>query len=153
MRAENDTGLSPERVEDAKRFASVERTQRYQKLIDLYADQHNVAAALIAAVIVAESGGDPNAESSAGAAGLMQLMPQTADSLGVTDRLSPEQNIEAGTKYLSMLIDRYDGDLNKVLAAYNAGPTAVTNNQLPQETQKYVPKVLALRDTFKGQGN
>jgi hypothetical protein len=149
----NDTGFSPDRVGDAERFASFERTQKYQPLIDHYAEQHNVDPALIAAVIVAESGGDPNAESSAGATGLMQLMPGTADSLGVTDRLSPEQNIEGGTKYLAMLIDRYDGDLNKVLAAYNAGPTAVTNNQLPQETQKYVPKVLALLESFQNQGN
>ena len=79
---------------------------------------------IIQAVISLESGGNPRAVSRAGALGLMQVLPATGRSLGFsrTDLRAPTKNVEAGTKYLTMMIDRFDGDLFKALAAYNCGP-------------------------------
>ncbi|MGL4394083.1 MAG: lytic transglycosylase domain-containing protein [Brevinema sp.] len=107
--------------------------------------EFDVDERLIHAVIQAESAYNPNAVSRAGAQGLMQLMPATAEELGVTDSFSPEQNIIGGTKYLREMLDYYKGDLIKTLAAYNAGPTAVDrSNGIPpyRETREYVPRVL-----------
>jgi len=108
---------------------------------------HSVDPALIRAVIHAESSFNPHAVSSAGAAGLMQLMPGTAKRMGVSDRFDPVQNVYGGTRYLKMLLGMFDGDIAKAVAAYNAGEEAVTrHNGIPpySETQSYVPKVLAL---------
>ena len=85
--------------------------------------------------------------------GLMQLMPATAQGLGVKDAYDAEQNIEGGTKYLKGLMDRFDNDKSLALAAYNAGPNAVKKyNGIPPyaETQNYVKKVLSKYDTYKG---
>ena len=89
------------------------------------AARHGVDANLVRAVIETESGGNPNAVSHKGAVGLMQLMPTTALELGVKNMYSAEQNLEAGVRYLHTLLDRYAGDLDKALAAYNAGAGAV----------------------------
>lgn len=100
---------------------------------------------LIHSVIAAESAGNPRAVSPKGAAGLMQLMPLTARSLDVSDVFDPTQNVEAGTKYLRRLLDQYDHDLGKALAAYNAGPAKVDAYRgLPpyRETQQYVKRVI-----------
>lgn len=109
--------------------------------------KYNIEPSLIRAVIETESGFDPTAVSKRGAKGLMQLMPNTAKSLGVYDPFNPEQNIEGGTKYLKYLLKRFDGDLKLALAAYNAGPAVVEKyRSVPpySETRRYVKNVLSL---------
>lgn len=117
--------------------------------------KHGVDEALIRAVIKQESGYNPKATSWVGAQGLMQLMPETAAGLGVTDAYDPYQNIMGGTLYLRQLMDQFDGNLTKVLAGYNAGPGAVQKyNGIPpyEETQNYVAKVLGNYQAYKDQG-
>lgn len=111
---------------------------------------------LIHSVIAAESAGNPRAISPKGAAGLMQLMPLTARSLDVSDVFDPTQNVEAGTKYLRRLLDQYNHDLSKALAAYNAGPAKVDAYRgLPpfRETQQYVKRVISSFNAKKLAGN
>lgn len=112
------------------------------------AHEQNVDRALLQAVVAAESGYDPHAVSSAGAVGLMQLMPETARRYGVNDRYDPADNIEAGARYLHDLMRRFNDNLSLVLAAYNAGENAVAQygNQIPpyRETRLYVPRVMSL---------
>ncbi len=100
---------------------------------------------LVAAVIWAESSGDPKAVSTKGAKGLMQLMPGTARDMGVSDVLDPSQNVDGGSLYLRQMLDRHDGVLSLALAAYNAGSEAVRKyGSIPpfKETQNYVAKVM-----------
>ena len=123
------------------------RSGLFSELIEFSGRKHKVETDLIKAIIQVESGGDPLAVSSAGAAGLMQLMPITAKELGVTDRFDPEQNIESGTRYLRGLMDRF-GSTELALWAYNAGPTAVEEGRMPLETQEYVPRVLLMQNYF-----
>ncbi len=113
----------------------------------------DVSPALVLALIAIESAGKVSAESHAGAQGLMQLMPATAERFGVTDRLNPQENIKAGVAYLAWLMDHFDKDPILVLAGYNAGEGAVRSNQgVPPyaETRAYVPKVLAAWTIAKG---
>ncbi|MBK5938174.1 hypothetical protein CCR96_02570 [Halochromatium roseum] len=123
-----------------------ERRARYAGLIEAAAERHRLDPELIHAVIRAESAYDPRARSPAGACGLMQLMPVTAQRFGVRDVWNPAQNIEGGVDFLRVLIDRFEGDLKLVLAAYNAGEGAVAKygNRIPpyRETQQYVRRVL-----------
>jgi len=112
-----------------------------------------VAPALVLAVIGIESAGRPDAVSSAGAEGLMQLIPATAERFGVADSTDPAQNIEGGVAYLDWLMKRFDRDPLMVLAAYNAGEGAVDANAgVPPyaETRDYVPKVLAAWQVAQG---
>ncbi len=112
-----------------------------------------VSPALVLAVISVESAGQVDAVSSAGAGGLMQLMPDTAERFGVTDRMDGGQNIRGGVAYLDWLLDRFDGDAVLALAGYNAGEGAVDRNAgVPPfaETRAYVPKVLAAWTVAKG---
>lgn len=107
--------------------------------------QYHVPVNLLKAVAKAESDFDPNTVSSAGAQGVMQLMPATARSLGVTDPFDPEQNIMGGAKYLGQMLERYDNDAKLALAAYNAGSGNVAKyGGIPpfKETQNYVQKVM-----------
>jgi soluble lytic murein transglycosylase-like protein len=118
----------------------------FQSEIDAAAARNNLDPSLLASVIAQESGFDPNATSTAGAQGLMQLMPSTAASLGVTNPFDPTQSIDAGARYLRGQIDRFGGDVSLGLAAYNAGAGAVERyGGVPPyaETQHYVKEVLA----------
>jgi soluble lytic murein transglycosylase-like protein len=114
-------------------------------LAEKVANHEGVSPSLVKGIIKAESDYDVDAVSSKGALGLMQLMPETAESLGVADPFSPEQNITGGVKYLKGLIQSYHGDYKKAVAAYNAGKAAVDKNggDAPYaETREYVKKVL-----------
>jgi soluble lytic murein transglycosylase-like protein len=114
--------------------------------------RYRVDAALIEAIIKVESDFDPNAVSKAGAAGLMQLMLPTAEYYQVDNRFNPRQNIHGGVAHLRDLLDRYEGELPLVLAAYNAGSTAVTRyGGIPPfpETRRYISKVLKAHGEFR----
>jgi len=115
-------------------------------LVQQTAEKHHVDPNLVRAVISTESNWNADAVSRKGALGLMQLVPGTAHLLGVGNAFDPAQNVDAGVRYLGMLLDRYNGDLNKALAAYNAGPGAVDRfGGVPNfpETRNYVQKVTA----------
>ncbi len=129
------------------------RDWRYDGLIGLTARQHRVQPALVKAVIAVESNFDANAVSNKGAQGLMQLMPETSVSLGVEDPFQPTQNVRAGTLYLRKMLDRY-GDMERALAAYNAGPKAVDRHHgIPPypETKAYVARVLEYYRGYRSQ--
>ena len=117
---------------------------RLDRIVRESAERNKVDPALVKAVISTESGWNPRAVSHKGAVGLMQLEPSTAQRYGVNNSFDPAQNVEGGTKYLRSLLDRYNGDLTKSLAAYNAGERTVdVNGGVPAipETQRYVRKV------------
>ena len=117
----------------------------YERLIQEHATRHSLRPDLVRAVIQVESGFNPLARSSKGAMGLMQLMPATAREMGIYDPYDPAENIRGGTAYLRRLIDRYEGNEELALAAYNAGSTAVDRygRTIPpyRETREYVKKV------------
>jgi len=123
-------------------------------LITQSAQDYNLDPSLVLAIAQRESGLNANAVSTAGAQGIMQLMPATARSLGVTNPFDPAQNIPAGTRYLSQLINQFSGDIVKGVAAYDWGPTSVQTavdqfgpNWLysaPAETQNYVQGILGI---------
>lgn len=133
----------------------------FDDLIAAAGAKYGVSEALIKSVIQSESSFNPSAVSSAGAKGLMQLMDGTAQGLGVTDSFDPAQNIDGGTRFLSYLLRKYEGDTSVALAAYNAGPgridrlgiasgqdLAAKYDELPQETQDYVRKVLTATSSW-----
>jgi soluble lytic murein transglycosylase-like protein len=127
--------------------------KRFTSTIDRMAEQHDVPPHLLHAIIMVESAYNPQAVSSAGAQGLMQLMPATADRFGVSDPYNPTQNIRAGATYIKWLLTLFEGDLSLALAGYNAGENAVKryNNRIPpfKETQRYVKKVLGFYKKYR----
>lgn len=129
-----------------RRNISTRSPAQYEPLIKSIASGQGMNPTVIKSIIEVESGYDPLARSSKGAMGLMQLMPGTAQDLGVADPWDPTENITAGTKYFSWLLRKYNGNLMKALAAYNAGPAVVdAYGGIPpyQETEDYVRNVLA----------
>ena len=141
---------SPRSWPEASRIPAL--GEGYDLLIAELARSNGVPAALVKAVIAAESRFDPQAVSSAGAQGLMQLMPATADMLGVADPFEPRANVGAGVRYLRQLLDRF-GDPVWAVAAYNAGPEAVDRyGGIPpySETQQYVRRVMAYYRKYHG---
>jgi len=132
---------------------TAELMKRYSTLIETASKSHGVDAALVHAVITAESNYNPSAVSRAGARGLMQLMPDTAKRFGVQNIMDPSENIQGGVKYLRELLTMFNGNKELAVAAYNAGENAVirAGNRIPPyaETTYYVPKVLGLYRKFQ----
>lgn len=141
--------LEPDRSSSDEDQAS---NDPYMPIILAAANQYKVDPAIIRAIIMAESNYNPKAVSKRGARGLMQLMPRTAKSLGVKDVFNPEQNIHAGVKYFSQLLNKFDGDHSLALAAYNAGSRKVKKyNGVPpyKTTKRYIKKVFRYRKLFE----
>lgn len=127
----------------------------YEPLIRSASGRYNVDADLVRAVIKAESDFNATARSQKGAMGLMQLMPDTARLHQVADAYDPVENVDGGVRHLRMLLDRYQGDLELSLAAYNAGSAAVEKHRgIPPfaETREYVRRVLRFYDSYRGEG-
>jgi soluble lytic murein transglycosylase-like protein len=119
--------------------------------VDSAAQKYGVDSNLILAIIKQESDFDPNSTSDSGAAGLMQIMPENFSSLGITDQYDVNQNIDGGTKLLKEYLDKYNGNPEMALMAYNAGPGTIQRRgvssasdlyKMPEETQNYVPSVM-----------
>jgi hypothetical protein len=130
--------------------SALETTDELSAIFKKASETYGISETLLKAVAKAESGFNTNAVSSAGAQGIMQLMPSTAKALGVTDSFDAEQNIMGGAKYLSQMLDRYDGDVTLALAAYNAGAGNVAKyGGVPPftQTQNYIKKVLSYMES------
>ena len=137
------------------KYASSVNPAEYEQLIKTCSARYGVNPSLVKAVIHAESGYNPNAVSSKGASGLMQLMPATARSLKVADRFNPKDNVEGGVKYLRFLLDTFRGDVSLAVAAYNAGLTTVAKyGGIPpyNETRTYVSRVLSYMKSYQESG-
>jgi len=139
-------------IEYLNKYGDAEIQQMIEEAIATSAAEHGVDPNLIKAVIMQESSYSPTSLSSAGAQGLMQLMPDTADALGVQNPWNIYDNIDGGTRLLKQYLVSYAGDLSLVLSAYNAGPGAVEKyGGIPpyEETQDYVKKVVAYYDRYR----
>ena len=140
------------RPSDAPARAVQVTREEYDELIRNAARRYRIPEALVWAVMHTESNFDPQAVSEVGASGLMQLMPATAEEMYVKDIFDVRDNIEGGTRYLRVLANIFDGDMKKMVAAYNAGPDAVKKyGGTPPyaETQAYVQKVIQLYFEYK----
>jgi hypothetical protein len=130
------------------------RIEQWKELIAETSEKYGVDPSLVTAVVAQESGGNRFAVSRAGAKGLMQLMDGTAKRLGVTSLFDPRQNIDGGVRYLRQMLERFEGNEQLALAAYNAGPGAVDKYKgVPpyRETRQYVRSVLSMRSRFAAQ--
>lgn len=133
-------------------------SEEIQAAVEKYADKYGVDKNLILAIIKQESNFNPNAESTAGAKGLMQLMDFNSEAYGLTNPYDINQNIEAGVKHIKTYLNNYNGDLEMALMAYNGGPGTMQSRgvssskdlyKMPKETQNYVPSVLAYYNSYK----
>ena len=148
--ARQKTDLTPQAVTVAREKSAPPRTA-LTDIAERAAERYGVSPALVKAVIKAESNFNPTVVSHAGAQGLMQLMPGTAQDLGVSDPFDAEQNVMGGTRYLKQLLGKYDGDLDKTLAAYNWGMGNVDRkgiDVLPEETRNYLSRVKRYQSEF-----
>jgi hypothetical protein len=146
--------LDPNGPDAPTEFVPHAQTAKYDPYIKEACELYKVPPALVRAIMDAESNFDPRAMSEKGAVGLMQLMPSTGDHVGAGDLNDPRQNILGGVHYLRELTNAFDGDMVRVVAAYNAGPNAVkAAGGVPQipETQDYVRKVLRFYYRYKGE--
>lgn len=135
-----------------KLSACYRNPDEFEPIIKSLASEYGVDKSLVKAVIHAESGYNPNAVSSKGAQGLMQLMPKTAQGLKVNNSFDPKDNIRGGIRYLRFLLDTFKGDVTLALAAYNAGLSRVSQyGGVPpyQETRNYISRVLAYQKTYQ----
>jgi soluble lytic murein transglycosylase-like protein len=150
------SGATPDQTVEVEHAAETTGNPRYDEYVKQAAAHNGVDPNLIVAVMRHESGFNARAVSYKGATGLMQLMPGTARRFGVTNIYDPQQNIEGGARYLRFLLDQFNGDINLVLAGYNAGENAVVNSgyRVPRyrETQAYVKNISARYDRVKGRG-
>ena len=137
------------RVESCNKDEDV--NTRIDNAISISSKKYGVDENLIRAIIKVESDFNPNCVSSAGAKGLMQLMPENCRDLGIADPFDIEQNIDGGTRHIKEYLDKYNGDVEMALMAYNGGPTRMARRgvksindiyKMPKETQNYVPKVM-----------
>jgi soluble lytic murein transglycosylase len=132
-------------IRSPRKPATIDRFQHYEGIIRDASRRYGVETALIRALIKTESDFDPRAVSRSGAKGLMQLMPETAEDMGVKEPFDPRENIFGGTRYLGLLLQRFKHDQELALAAYNAGPESVeTSRAVPPipETKDFVAKVM-----------
>jgi soluble lytic murein transglycosylase-like protein len=149
-RFEKDTAPDPVPVEAQPVSAALQppstlAPMNLNQVVNGAGERHKIDPDFINSVIRAESGGNSRAVSKKGAQGLMQLMPQTASQLGVANAFDPNANVEGGTKYLRELLEKYNFDANKTLAAYNAGPKRVDQyHGVPPyyETQAYIARII-----------
>ncbi len=142
-------GKKTEKILKEKKLTekNVVSTRNYGEYVEKAASKYQIEPELIHAVIKTESNGNHRAVSRKGAMGLMQLMPSTANDMNVGNPFNPEENIEGGTRYLSYLLDKFNGNLTLALAAYNAGPKTVEKyGAVPpiSETKQYVNKVFSI---------
>jgi soluble lytic murein transglycosylase-like protein len=141
--------INTNRVESTNSDKSI--NERIDNAISVSSKKHGVDPNLIRAIIKVESDFNPKCVSSAGAKGLMQLMPENCKDFGVTDPFNIEQNIEGGTREIKSYLDKYNGNVEMALMAYNGGPSRMARRgvksiddiyKMPKETQNYVPKVM-----------
>lgn len=147
-------GSASKKTEAKARSFKPRDVRDYDEHLREACDRYRIPFAFARAIAAAESNFNPHAVSHAGAMGLMQLMPATAVSMYVDDAFDPRENIHGGVRYLRVLTNLFDGDLVKVIAAYNAGPEAVRKaNGVPRfdETRVYVQRVLELYRRFKAE--
>jgi soluble lytic murein transglycosylase-like protein len=145
-------GTAPTATAASLTSAGASGSSQYEGLITQAAQRNGLEPALLYGLIEQESGFDPTSQSSAGAMGLTQLMPGTASSLGVSNPYDPAESIEGGARYLAKLTSEFSGNTTDALAAYNAGPGAVSQyGGVPPypETESYVSKVLANADAYR----
>jgi len=145
----DDVGTAPG---EASPSLSVVDSKNFDQLISEFAKKYEVEFALIKAMIRAESGFNPNAVSRKGAKGLMQLMPETAQRMNVSNIFNPRENIDGGVRYFKYLLSLFDNDLRLSLAAYNAGENLVSElGTIPpyQETVDYVQRVLSYYQSYR----
>jgi soluble lytic murein transglycosylase-like protein len=134
---------------DPSQFTVSPSSAEIASMADSAAAKHGLDPKIFRALVSTESNWNPDATSKVGASGLCQLMPATAQTLGVTDRSDPQQSLEGGAKYLKQMLDQFGGDYSKALAAYNAGPNAVVKaHGVPHyhETVSYVRKILGMAE-------